>query len=267
MRRGEFGLDPHVGFVGDVHGDTRSLVATLNRFRSLGVSFVFQLGDFGFFPSLEGFLSEVSSTLERNEQNLLVTLGNHEDYDMLSERLLPARDNWVCLPEYPRILVAPRVHSFTWAGQSFLSVGGANSIDFQYRDEGFSWFSEERISEEDAQYARSFSAEIMLTHECPSGVPLFPGGEDVGPDMQKMYGPYASGYAAQSRRTMREIVDAVKPGLLLHGHYHFYADHITELHNSNGAPYRLSSVGLAETVRTNSAIVMDLRTLRWSFVQ
>ena len=267
MGHGEFGLDPYVGFVGDVHGDARSLVATLNRFRSLGVSFVFQLGDFGFFPSLEDFLSEVSSTLEMNEQTLLVTLGNHEDYDMLSERLRHARDGWMCLPEYPRILVAPRVHFFTWAGRSFLSVGGANSIDFQYRDEGFSWFSEERISDDDIHCAKGHDAEIMLTHECPSGVPVFLGNEDVGPGMRKMYGPYASEYAAQSRHAMREIVDAVKPRLLLHGHYHFYADHITELRDSEGSPYRLSSVGLAETVRTNSAIDMDLRTLRWTFIQ
>lgn len=65
---------------------------------------------------------------------------------------------------------------------------------------------------------------------------------------------------------MSEAVKGVKPQLLFHGHYHFYAEHETRLVDTTGESFVLHSVGLdMNRSKSNMALLM-LDTLNFEVV-
>lgn len=262
-----FETDVRVGLLGDLHGNTPEALKALDALAEAGVRFVFQLGDFGLWPRGEAFLKAVEKRLTAHDQILLVTLGNHENYPRMEKALESELfTGWLHLMGYERTLFAPRVHGFEWAGRKCLSVGGANSIDVEGRREGFSWWPEEQITLGDVLRAHEHEAEVMFTHECPAGVPLF-GEADAGEQAVRLFGRRGVEYAMLSREAMRAITDEVRPSLLFHGHYHFHADHTVELtQESTGESYQLRTVGLTRDTMEKLAAVFDFSTLEWSFV-
>lgn len=124
-----FGTESVVGVLGDTHGDTGWTLDVLDRFAEAGITHVLQLGDFGIWPNHESFLRKVNNRLVRNSQVLAVTLGNHENYARIA-KAVPSEEapGWMILQGYRSILIAPRVHHFTWAGREILSVGGGTRL-------------------------------------------------------------------------------------------------------------------------------------------
>lgn len=256
-----FGQERRVGVLGDTHGDTGWTLDSLDRFAEAGITHVLQLGDFGIWPNHEKFLRKVNARLVKNGQILAVTLGNHENYARIAKAVpTPDADGWTILQGYRSILIAPRVHRFTWADREILSVGGGNSIDRFGRTPDVTWWSEEQITMGDVYRATAeASATLMVTHDCPDGVPLF-GGHRASDDARFLFGDAGVKYAAESRRALRAITDVVQPELLLHGHYHFYAPYLTPL-DAGDSEYVLRSVGLTRDGMTKSHAVLDLETL------
>ena len=209
-----------------VHGDpTRLLVAgdthgnhlhwkhvLLPAAREHQVDGIVQLGDFGYWPLTgEGlnYLAWLSAELDDDDLRVIFVDGNHEDHKAL--RQLPTRpDGFVEVTD--RILWAPRGHRWTWQGVLFLALGGAYSIDRQYRklDSGrWGWFKEEVITPEEAQQAIAGGpADVLLTHDAPAGaLPMVAGGRHDPATLQ-------------SARHVQAVAEATKPQLLLHGHWH-----------------------------------------------
>lgn len=261
-----FGTESVVGVLGDTHGDTGWTLDVLDRFAEAGITHVLQLGDFGIWPNHESFLRKVNNRLVRNSQVLAVTLGNHENYARIA-KAVPSEEapGWMILQGYRSILIAPRVHHFTWAGREILSVGGGNSIDRYGRTPGVTWWAEEQITMGDVyRAAEADEASLMLTHDCPDGVPLF-GGHKAGSDARFLFGDAGVAYAQESRRALRAITDVVQPELLLHGHYHFYADHTLTL-EAGDSTYAMRTVGLARDGMKKSCALLDLDTLELSIL-
>jgi Icc-related predicted phosphoesterase len=211
-------LDDRVAFVGDTHGNTKSLVNQLKVINSLGIYTVFICGDFGIWGGYSGsqFLNDINRTLRNLDMKMYVTLGNHENYDMVDNH---EKDSDGVMWFRENICVFPRPYRFTLNGMSVLSLGGAPSIDFEYRTLGYDWWAGEFITSNEAcEAVDGGHADIMITHDAPdNGTVAVQTIIDSNP-----YGfsTRARKYAEHGRHMMSSVVASVQPDLLIHGHYH-----------------------------------------------
>lgn len=252
----------NLGFLGDTHGNAGVVQWTLDQFKRHDVTEIMQVGDFGFWPGKAGqeFLSQVETHLALNGQTLYVTPGNHEDYTSL-KYLHTREDGWQEAREH--ILVAPRGHRWEWEGISFVSLGGAPSVDrgwrldFQRRQGYPVWWKEEDITREDMDRAiEGGYADVMIAHDAPFGVPAIERGIAGNPNG---FREEDLEYADAGRAKMLEVVSAVKPKLFFHGHYHWKVDDILTLEDSE-----VSIKGLSADGSPNSWGIMDFNMkFRW----
>lgn len=214
--------DTRVAFIGDTHGNTRWLVSQLYKIAGLGITSAFVCGDFGIWHGKHGqeFLDTVNAALEKHGITLYVTLGNHENYDII--------DNWPRADDGTQwfrdnICVFPRPFRFTLNGLSVLSLGGAPSVDFPYRTKNIDWWSQEAITYDEACEAIDGGhADIMITHDAPdNGTYAVQTILDSNPFG---FPAEALEYAMHGRNIMTSVVAEVKPKFLVHGHYHVVGD-------------------------------------------
>lgn len=254
-----------VGVAGDWHGNNGWAGIAIAQFAAQNIKHILHLGDFGFWPGNSGqkYLHKVNKRLQANGQTLYVTLGNHEDYVHVSRlNPHPVMPGFVYDSRYPNILVAVRGARWEWDGRSFVSLGGANSIDVTGRTEWVNWWKAEQITLADVYNTVSGGhADVMLAHDCPAGVNLF-GKRD---ELNSIWSPAELRYAQESRTMMRQAVDTVKPDLFLHGHYHFLADHTTVL-NDGVEDYTLHSIGLDMDGSKNNLALLELSTLELEII-
>lgn len=225
-----------IGLLGDTHGDEKWMLYCIDKFRREGITKVLQLGDLGIDNDQHSKLvwNKIERALAEANQMWFVTPGNHENYDYINT-LSPFAGGEL-LELRPHILLFPRGYRFEWDGISFVSLGGAPSIDFTWRkrdDEGRlvrrRWWSEEFITPEDvAKVTEGGHADVMLAHDAPLGIVQItkrifsnPGGFDkAGLD-----------YAYEGRLVMTEAFNAVQPEFFFHGHYHFKVSEFVDLPN------------------------------------
>lgn len=253
-----------LGVMGDVHGATGWTMGSIGKFSELGITHILQLGDFGVWPGSSGekFLEKVNRELQHREMLMVVTLGNHENYDRLDTKLEPSSydSSFLQLPGYDHILFATRGQHWNWDGVEYCSLGGANSIDFESRAPHRSWWPQESITMGDVyRTIEGGRADIMLTHDCPEGVPILSALKSHSDG--RGWSPEAIRYAQDSRVMLRHAVDAVRPELLLHGHYHVYADFEVELGVlGSDESYELRSICLDMEHTKGNMAVLDPQT-------
>lgn len=263
-----------IGIVGDTHGNSNVTLSILNYFALEGITEIHSVGDFGFWPGKPGmqFLTQVNTELAKNGQTLYVTPGNHEDYNFIREIMTHApshEDGWARAREH--ILVAPRGHRWEREGVSFVSLGGAPSVDRAWRvrsqrQTGYPvWWKAEDITREDMYKTMEGGyANVMITHDAPFGVPTVENGIAGNPqgfDEEDLL------YAYEGRLKMREVVDVVRPKLLFHGHYHFPVDDQIEIFNEySGIDDPVHVYGLAADGTPYSLGILDLETLSFEFL-
>lgn len=261
-----------IGIAGDWHGNTAWAVACLQDFAQENITAILQLGDFGIWHDEAGqeYLATLNRILAENGQHLLVTLGNHENYVMVATLVTLTEGEfagWQVNPEFPHVLYATRGQRWEWEGVSFVSLGGAHSIDRYTRTEGINWWAGEQISYADVmRTAAEGHADIFISHDCPAGVDLFGTHRDneTGPKWTEQ----ALDYAAGSRNDLRAAVDAVKPDILFHGHYHHYLDTVTELVDAyDGTNYNLRTVGLDKDDCSNNLGVLELPSKEFTIIR
>lgn len=214
-----------LGVAGDWHGNRTWALRCVHAFADAGVGEIYHLGDFGIWPGPHGreYLLDLEAALESHAMKLYVTPGNHEDYDQIEE--LPSLDlghdigevQWIT----DHIAVLPRGHRWERSGWSFVSLGGAPSVDRWSRRDGVDWWPAEAITDADvARVITGGPADVMLAHDAPDsalgtrGVASVLRGNPVG------WPAHALRYAAEGRDRMTAAFLAVEPRLFLHGHYH-----------------------------------------------
>jgi hypothetical protein len=207
-----------IGVAGDWHGNTNWAVSALDLFARFNIRTILQLGDFGVWPGEGGarYLGALRRTLEKNDQTLYVTLGNHEDYTQVAAVPVDEENGlqWI----RHNIALFPRPFRFEIKLTTFLSLGGAPSIDRHHRTPYRSWWPEEVITEKMVEEALAGGhANVMLTHDAPNG-----GTRTVEQILSCGNGwpKDALAYAAEGRELLDKAVYGVKPDMLLHGHYH-----------------------------------------------
>jgi hypothetical protein len=237
---------------GDVHCELGWVVALIDIARSEGCHAIVQLGDLGFLPGFGvgmRFITETASLLRRAGLPLYFLEGNHDDLDALWRTKRRLVSGFVEIDSH--LYYLRRGQRFSWSDVSFLAVGGAHSIDRRWRIgtqplAGTLWWPRETLDDRDLVRASvGGPVDVMFCHDCPAGVTI-PGLQTIEP-------------AAENRRRLGTIVDAVRPKLLLHAHYHQRFD---GFYRNDDLDLVVPTVGLAhEHTGRKGWIVLDLDEL------
>lgn len=207
------GLAPDkIAICGDWHANRAFALGMIDSMHRHGVKVIVHCGDFG-YKLKSNFLNDMQQTLEHYDMYVIWVDGNHEEFPkLLSFEIV---DGVRALR--PRVIHLPRGTRWQWNGKTYLGLGGANSIDKDYRVIGKSWWLEETISFNEAERViQGGHADVMITHDCPSGVDI-PG---ITKTSAHGWPEHAVRASEDHRDLLRAIVDEVKPKVLYHGHYH-----------------------------------------------
>ena len=203
--------------VGDTHANAMWLEnVVLKAAESLNVDAICQLGDFGYWPSSPVFLE----TAQQSPVPFFFLDGNHEhfptlygDADEARRRDGLAETEPVCLGG--SLWYLPRGARLEWGGVQLAVLGGANSIDRSIRKAGVDWFAEEAVTLADVERLRTGGlCQVLLCHDAPSGASL-PLSVPSELSWRQELATCEAG-----RELLNESVDAVRPELVVHGHYH-----------------------------------------------
>jgi Calcineurin-like phosphoesterase len=224
----------NLGIAGDWHGNTRWALHVIEQMEPhlKDSKFIFQLGDFGYWPYEDGsssYIETLSAYLVSKDIQLFFLDGNHENHTALKAKA----DYYNCdldnnvnvnrvIPIAPNVIWFARGMRFSLAERKWLVCGGAASVDRAWRQEGFDWFPEEMITDEqELRISDAGHADVLLSHDRPAGARLFlPSG--VWPDKD-------IAVADAHRDRMQRICEAVQPSYIMHGHYHMATEEEFEM--------------------------------------
>lgn len=218
--------------LGDTHGNVPFLERAARMALRSDCDRILQVGDWGYLwpgKKNERRLEAANNVLAQFGIEMFFLDGNHEWYGKLEELgASPNAPTWVQLAE--RITYLPRAFTWTWDDVSFMSLGGAYSIDQSDRTKFIDYWPEEVISYSQAERAIEVGhVDVMLTHDAPQGMTKL---EEM---LRRTSDFWRHRYGAKwnykldpgsraNRAVLREVVDAVQPLMLIHGHYHWRYD-------------------------------------------
>jgi predicted phosphodiesterase len=210
---------------GDTHGNL-DWIRTLSKLAARhGCAGVVQLGDFGFWPDQQElksngrsvindrWLDAVASTAEFHKIWWRVIDGN-QDAHQLARDAFPSDANGVRPIRDGVLDWADRGAVWEWCGVRFGALGGAVSIDQEWRTEGLSWWATEAITDIEVntliEHAGPDGVDVLFTHDAP----LLPDGiPPLANEAKRSSCDHSTGQVLRA-------VDVLDPKLLLHGHYH-----------------------------------------------
>jgi len=251
-----------VAVAGDWHGDLTWAQHVFATLAAQQVSTLLHLGDFGIWPERgHTFVSKIDRLASTHDIDVLVTPGNHEWWPRILDH--PVEDRGDGLGEVAwfgkRVAVLPRGHRFDLqvgdARRSVVSLGGAPSVDFDLRREGRDWWPEEAITEEHvARAAEQGAADIMLTHDAPGAPYQVDSVRRICTAPDNPWSARALSYAAEGSALLTTAFLAVRPRMLLHGHYHCRGSRTVAL--PDGGACRI--VALDQSRQTSNVVLLNL---------
>lgn len=250
-----------IAIAGDWHIDTEWAIEMLQKLNALGIKEVQHVGDFGFDSTPRGYayLDALHSFCEQNKMTINVTAGNHENFPFMNDCFTTLTvDGFLTSPQWSTISVVPRGQRWERESTSFVSLGGANSINRYSLTPNIDWWEEEQISLGDMyRTIQGGTADVMITHDCPISTP-FKVSDDSWPAK-------AVQYAKESQTAIEQVVSSVKPKILFHGHHHVYHDLIVPI-NDGTSIYNQRVVGLNMNGRDNNIAMFDLVTKEYELL-
>src|SRR6185369_902489 len=182
LRHQDVGGKPvRILFAGDCHGATDHVKALINEAGKRECDRIFVLGDFGYWEHMADgvkFLDKVSAFAIKRGISVYFLDGNHDKTSLLLEKYADEPNDEGFLTVRGRLFYAPRGHQWTWDGVSFIALGGAYSVDKQWRLDqerkgkrkgGTLWFPEEEMTDEDMLniLGTVSRVDVMLAHDKP----------------------------------------------------------------------------------------------------
>lgn len=235
----------HTVVLGDTHGEGGAVRSAIELATGAGIRVLLSVGDFGIGPwpgDKKSFTEVVGRWLIQHDAYLLVTPGNHENYDRLDAA---PRDDAGTIVLGERLRALPRGHRWTRGGVRFGSLGGAVSVDKMGRAEGKTWWPQERIAQADVDALGDEPLDVLITHEVPQGVPV------VG---QLEVDPYILSEADEGRQLILQAIDRTRPPRVFSGHWHQRVTH--DLRRADGGMTRCEV--LPQEGQPENAVVLDL---------
>lgn len=204
-------------------------------------SLIIQLGDFGFFPDKkwsQDFLDHISTLAVTRNIEVWWLDGNHEDHDKISLMTKGRNDSRFLTSiedhAWGGLYYLPRGYKFQLDGVSFMSYGGAYSIDRWSRVKYKTWFPQEVIDPADIETIPKEHVDVLLSHDAIYGYD-FPYDENLPESI----------WSAEQRRHLLQLAYKTTPHMAFCGHHHMRATYgvhhaigKTECHimNMNGFP-------------------------------
>ncbi len=154
---------------GDIHGEFAKLNKIINRRRD-SIDMILQCGDWGYWPKFHGttYVDRVTGkvkiennyNVKNGKTKIYFCDGNHEDHESLNK----LESNEII----PNIFYMKRGTTLTLDdGRVVLFIGGASSIDKEFRTPGYDWFPEEAITQQDIYNLPDMKIDIVISHTCP----------------------------------------------------------------------------------------------------
>lgn len=232
-----------VALAGDWHGDAAWAGGRILGIGERGISIILHVGDFGVWPGPSGkkFLRSVDRACERSGvERIFVCPGNHEDWPRLATMWSlpkyqdPETGDPLPLPMSDYVTVLPPGGLFTLPYgdgsdrfRTFVSIGGAVSVDRERRTQGRNWWPEEAIQPEYIERALRNAApyqvvDVLLAHESSERPFMVPEVDAIvhGGAGDFTWPPAPLADAAVGRQLMTEAFLSLRPSLMVHGHYH-----------------------------------------------
>lgn len=260
--------DERVMLAGDWHGQALWAQKKIAQAAKEGVSLILHVGDFNVWPGARGkkYLLEIERACATHNVDILVTPGNHEDWGrltMLWDNPRHQDENGRHQPlglftEHVRIL--PRGYRFSINDVSFVSFGGAASVDFDVRTKDRDWWVEELYSWADVEEVSAGGyADIMITHETPNPPYAVPKVKQIIASNPMGFSREGLSYSAVSRNRLTVAMENVKPKLLAHGHMHVADEAEILLPN---ADYSTLVVSLQKDFEEGNTKIIDLEQFK-----
>ncbi len=185
-------------FIGDVHGKYTQYKRILDHCEKS-----IQVGDMGV-----GFFNYRTGGPVANPPHSVMKEGGHRFIRGNHDNPTVCRQHSQCIPDG------------TVEGGT-MYIGGAVSIDKPFRVEGFSWWKDEELSQEELgaliEKYMDVKPEIMVTHDCP---------EEVANAMCVHVGFQKIEIPSRTRIALQQMWNAHSPKLWVYGHWHFSFDHM-----------------------------------------
>jgi len=204
--------DQRVAVCGDWHGDFDWLrtVRSAVQVAAPDVTTILQLGDWWMDRDACDAVFAGSGI-----EWVYVTLGNHEPWPEITPLLDAHPGQAIRVSEVTWLL--PRPARLRIGGRDILSLGGAASVDREWRVPGVSWWPDEVITEQQvADAIAGGPADVMITHESPARTPVMAVNQILQSNPLRF--PTSTLLeSAASRMRVAQAWDAVQPRHLLHG--------------------------------------------------
>jgi calcineurin-like phosphoesterase family protein len=207
---------------GDWHGDLDWAEVCCQQANELGIEYVLQVGDFGMVfdrykvPDLEKIAAQYNV-------HIAFLPGNHEDHDELELYYDTVDEIGPCNGKLltPHVEYLGRVNRFELGGIHITTIGGAVSVDQDHRSPHISWWPQEVTTDDDVTLASALGeSELLLSHDAPINSHLEAILDDW--DVDGSFWPERLTIASRANRErISATVAAVRPKLVVHGHYHF----------------------------------------------
>lgn len=161
---------------GDTHGNIDCQKFNNPYFPAAEGDYVIICGDFG---AVWDGTEEEQKLLDWYNDKPWTTLfcdGNHENFDLLSKYPVEEWNGGKVHRIRPKVLHLMRGQVFTIESKTFFVMGGASSIDKEYRTEGLNWWAEEipSLREMDEGFANlgkvGYKVDYVITHSAPTTV-------------------------------------------------------------------------------------------------
>ncbi|WP_139005462.1 metallophosphoesterase [Arthrobacter crystallopoietes] len=201
-----------IAVAGDWHGDVPWMRAVVDAAATAGAELILHVGDLAvLWPGRDKgkFDRRLQQRLELRDMKFVFVDGNHDNHHEL--RLLPLDDDGLA-PLRPHIRYLPRGARFKYAGLTIAGLGGAYSIDQEWRTAGKDWWPEEDVTDDDVdRLIAGGPADVLIMHDVPYGIRV-KSDLDLPPKIRE---------ASQVTRTrLRRAVDALTPASVFAGHWH-----------------------------------------------
>lgn len=202
-------------FLGDSHCSTSFVINAIDMAKELGIDRVFQVGDFGWFPKSnngQAFIKNVAEYTKKRNMSLYWIPGNHEDWNDV-QRIWNTNPIDHIRYQKSNMFLVRNGSSWQWDNLKFGTLAGAFSIDRDRRAKDWDWFEAEMPDE--SLIPGIGIVDVLITHEAPVVPPQI----------------YASGQfrrvteSAVSQDTIYHAMMSTKPQLLIHGHWHHFAQY------------------------------------------
>ncbi|KQW45935.1 hypothetical protein ASC77_18640 [Nocardioides sp. Root1257] len=259
-------LDNVIAVIGDLHGDRMWANARLQSLGERGIQAAIQVGDFGVWPGGSGkqYLRTVDAVCAKYDLTLKVVDGNHEDHarlQMLWKNPKRRDESGSPLPLYltDHIAILPRGWRWTMGRRTFVALGGAPSIDFEYRTRGKDWWPEEQMTQDDVDRTVAGGyADVMVTHDAPGPPWCVPQVGEILRSNPMGWSDRGVDYARVGRELVTEAVLGIRPRLHIHGHYHVSGQATVRL---PGADHDTRVWSLDKNGKAGNVRLLDLDTL------